>query len=116
MTHLFQINNSTPKLNTQNAKLSLDLAKKIIMVDAAVLRGIKDEIIAANLKYKNDSVNYLRQKNLWNQNIGSKVEYDTKKLKYQLASKNATFKSKYDRTKNELETALNKRKTPTSLQ
>lgn len=104
---LLQINNSTPKLNTQNAKLSLELAKENYNGSAAVLRGVKDEIIAANLKYKNDSVNYFRQKNLWNQNIGTKVEYDTKQLNYQLASNNLQLlQSKYDRTKNELQTAL----------
>lgn len=43
---------------------------------AAIFEGIKEEIIAANLKYKNDSINYFRQKNLWEQNIGLKVDID----------------------------------------
>lgn len=104
---LIQVVNNTPKLNTQNAKLSLELAKENYNGSAAVLSGIKDEIIAANLKYKNDSVNYFRQKNLWNQNIGSKVEFDTKQLNYLLSSNNLQLlQSKYDRTKNELKTAV----------
>ncbi len=104
---LLQIENNTPKLNTENAKLSLELAQENYNGNAAVLRGIKDEIIAANLTYKNDSVNYFRQKNLWNKNIGSKVEYDTKQLNYQLSSNNLQLlQSKYNRTKNELQTTV----------
>ena len=102
-----QIINNTPKLNTQNAKLALDLARENYNGSAAILSGIEDEILAAKLQYKNDSINFFRQKNIWEQNIGSKVEYDTKKLKYQLSSNNLNLlKSKYDRTKNELITAL----------
>jgi multidrug efflux pump subunit AcrA (membrane-fusion protein) len=104
---IIQIINNTPKLNTQNAKLALDLARENYNGSAAILSGIEDEILAAKLQYKNDSINFFRQKNIWEQNIGSKVEYDTKKLKYQLSSNNLNLlKSKYDRTKNELITAL----------
>ena len=104
---LIQIINNTPKLNTQNAKLSLELAKENFGGSAAVLDGIKDEINAATLKYKNDSINYFRQKNLWDQNIGSKVEFDTKQLNYQLSYNNLQLlRSKYNRTKNELQTTV----------
>ena len=104
---VIQIINNTPKLNTQNAKLALDLAKENYYGNAAVLSSIKDEINAAELKYINDSINYFRQKNLWSQNIGSKVEFDTKKLNYQLSSNQLqTLQSKYKRTKNELDNAL----------
>ncbi|WJJ95771.1 efflux RND transporter periplasmic adaptor subunit [Algibacter luteus] len=104
---LIQIINNTPKLNTQNAKLALDLAEENYNGNAAILSSITDEINAAELKFINDSINYFRQKNLWDQNIGSKVIFDTKKLNYQLAFNNLqTLKSKYSRTKNELETTL----------
>ena len=104
---IIQIINNTPKLNTKNAKLSLDLARENYNGSAAILSGIKDEILAATLQFKNDSTNYFRQKNLWEQNIGSKVDFDTKKLKYQLSSNNLNLlKSKYNRTKNELKTAV----------
>ena len=104
---IIQIINNTPKLNTQNAKLSLDLARGNYIGSAAVLSGIEDEIASATLQLKNDSINYFRQKNIWKQNIGSKVDYDSKKLKYQLSSNNLNLlKSKYNRTKNELKTAL----------
>lgn len=106
-TPLIKVVNNMPKLNTENAKLMVGLAKENYTGSAAILDGIEDEIIAANLTYKNDSINFYRQKNLWNQKIGSKVAFETKKLNFDL-SKNSLqlLESKYNRTKNELKTAL----------
>ncbi len=53
---IIQIINSTPKLNTQNARFALELAKENYEGSAAVLDGIKDEIAAGILKFKNDSI------------------------------------------------------------
>ncbi len=104
---VLQIINNTPKLNTENAKLALNLARENYNGSAAILEGIKDEIIAAELKFNNDSTNYFRQKNLWDQNIGSKIEYDTKELNYKLSKNNLQLlKSRYHRTENELKTTL----------
>ncbi|PLB20358.1 efflux RND transporter periplasmic adaptor subunit [Mariniflexile rhizosphaerae] len=104
---IIQIINNTPKLNAQSAKLALELAKENYKGKAAVLSGILDQIHAANLKFKNDSINYFRQKNLWEQKIGSKLEYDTKKLNYELSKNNLqTLQNNYERTKNELQTAV----------
>ena len=104
---LFQIINTATKLNAQNAKLALSLAQENYDGRAAILKSITDEIVAAKLNYENDSINYYRQKNLWEQQIGSKVQYDAKKLSYQLASNQLRLlQSKYNRTKNELQTAV----------
>jgi len=105
---LIKIINNAPILNTQNAKLALQLAEANYSGSATILDGIQDEIETATLKYKNDSINFLRQQNLWNQQIGSKTDYDTKKLNYQMASNNLSLlKNKYNSTKNELKTAFN---------
>ena len=105
---LIKIINNAPILNTQNAKFALQLAEDNYSGSATILEGIQDEIETASLKYKNDSINFLRQQNLWNQKIGSKSDYDTKKLNYQMASNNLSLlKNKYNSTKNELKTAFN---------
>lgn len=105
--HLFQIINNTPKLNTQNAKFALDLARENYMGSATILSSIESEIGAAKLKYKNDSINYFRQKKLWDLNIGSKGQYDTQKLNYELASNQLRLlQNRLDRVKNELETGV----------
>ena len=107
-TPLIQIINNSPRLNTENAKLSYELAQKNLKGSAAILNSIKDEIKAAELKSTNDSINYCRQRNLWEQQIGSKVEYDTKKLAYELSIHSLNLlKNKYGRTRGELETQLN---------
>jgi HlyD family secretion protein len=104
---LVEIINSTPKLNTANTKLALALAQENYQGSTAILKTIKDEIVAATLSFKNDSINFRRQKNLWNQKIGSKVEFDAKQLKYQLAANNLVLlKNKYYQTKNQLVTTL----------
>ena len=104
---IIQVINSSPKLNKQNAKFALELTKENYNGNATVLGTIENEIYAATLKFKNDSINYYRQKNLWNKQIGSKIVYDTKKLNYELSSNNLKLlQSKYNRTKNELSTAV----------
>ena len=104
---LMHITNNAPKLNSQNAKLALDLASENYSGSAAILKSIENEIAAARLKYSNDSINYFRQKKLWKQNIGSKIEYDTKELSFKLSKNNLQLlESRYLRTKNELQTAV----------
>ena len=106
-TPLVQIINNAPKLNTENAKLALRLAQENYNGSSAVLKGLEDEIQAAALKFQNDSINFFRQKRLWEQQIGSKVEFDNRKLAYDLSQNNLNLlKSRYERTKNELRTQV----------
>ncbi|WP_111709359.1 efflux RND transporter periplasmic adaptor subunit [Lutibacter citreus] len=104
---LIQITNTATKLNSNNAKLAFDLAKENYFGNAAILDGIKDEITAAELKFKNDSVNFYRQQRLWNKKIGSRFEFETRKLNYQLSKSNLNLlQNKFDRTKKELLTSV----------
>ncbi len=104
---LFQITNNTSLLNVQNARLSLELAKQNYSGSEAILNSIENEINSAMLKCKNDSINYFRQRKLWEQSIGSEVQLETKKLNYEL-SMNALklLRSRYGRSKRELETTV----------
>ncbi|NAY92415.1 HlyD family efflux transporter periplasmic adaptor subunit [Muricauda sp. JGD-17] len=104
---ILQITNTSPELSMKNAELALTLAKENYTGSAAILKGLEDEIQSAELTLKNDSINFFRQKNLWNQNIGSKVEFDNRKLAYELSqNKLNLLKRNYLRTKNELQTQL----------
>ena len=103
-----QIINTMPKLNAENAKIALDLAKQNASRNSAILSGITDEIKNARLKLKNDSINFERQKSLWNQNIGSKAEYDAKKLIFETSQTAVKMlQDKFARTQYELNSALN---------
>ncbi|MBU2906262.1 MULTISPECIES: efflux RND transporter periplasmic adaptor subunit [Arenibacter] len=106
-TPIIQIVNSTPKLNTENARLTLELAQANYNGSSAVLSSLEDEIQSATLSFKNDSMNYLRQKRLWDQNIGSKVEFENRKLAYEISGNSLKqLKNKYVQTKNELSTQV----------
>lgn len=104
---ILQIINKTPKLNAQNAQLNLQLARENYSGNNTVLKGLRDEIQAAELKKINDSINFFRQKNLWEQRIGSQVEYENRKLAFELATKNLQLlKNSYERVRKELKTKL----------
>ncbi|WP_262420273.1 efflux RND transporter periplasmic adaptor subunit [Flagellimonas meishanensis] len=104
---ILQITNTSPELSMKNSELALQLAKENYSGSAAVLKGIEDEIRSAELNLKNDSINFFRQKNLWSQNIGSKVEFDNRKLAYELSQNTLNLLNrKYQRTQNELQTQL----------
>jgi len=104
---LVQIINTNPKINAENARLSLEFAQNNLNGNTALLNNIKEEIAAAELKLTHDSINYTRQKKLWDQRIGSKIEYDSKKLNYDLSKNNiALLRDKYYQLKEQLETQL----------
>jgi len=104
---LAQIINNSPKLNAENAKLAYMLAQQNYSGSATILASLEKEINNAMLKKRNDSVNYYRQKNLWEQQIGSRAEYENRKLAFELAS-NAVqiLKENYARTRNALRTQV----------
>lgn len=102
-----QIINNTPKLNAENARMALDLARKNYRGDATVLNSIEEELKAARLQFINDSVNYDRQRKLWEQGIGSKAVFENKRLAFQVSFSNLDrLRNKYELTKNELKTQL----------
>lgn len=104
---ILQINNRAPKLNSENAYLSLQQSKENVQGNAAILKEIEDDIYAVKLKFKNDSINFSRQKRLWEQNIGSKAEFDTRKLAYELSENQLKQQeARYVRTKYDLETKM----------
>lgn len=101
--NIFQITNNNPKLSSDNARLSMEIARSNYSGQHAILEDLKNEIKLAELRFKNDSLNFQRQQNLWTQKIGSKAELDVKKLIHETSQQNLkTLKNKFSRTKNEL--------------
>ncbi|MGB3344166.1 MAG: HlyD family efflux transporter periplasmic adaptor subunit [Aequorivita sp.] len=102
-----QIIDAGPKLTAENAKLSFQLARENYVGNAALTTSAEKELNNALLKYQDDSINYFRQKNLWEQQIGSKTQFEAKKLMYE-TSRNALAiaEENYSRTKNELRTQV----------
>lgn len=100
---ILQLINIAPELSKENAKLSFQQARSNYSGTSALLKSLEKEIESARLNLRNDSINYLRQKRLWKQNIGSRADYENRKLAYELSSnKLQVLKEEYERTRNEL--------------
>ncbi|MBL6448443.1 efflux RND transporter periplasmic adaptor subunit [Fulvivirga sp. 29W222] len=104
---VMQITNDAPELNTEKARLAVELARENLKGNAALLKELKEDIEVARLKLKQDSIHYFRQKKLWKQNVGTQNDYDAKKTAYEISQKNLqALGNRYNRTRNELETQL----------
>ena len=96
---LFQITNNNPKLNTQNAKLSMDIARDNYKGENPLLTDLMNEVKLSQFKLASDSMNFERQKSLWSQKIGSKIDYDNRKLQYETSKSNTQIlQNKFNRT------------------
>jgi len=102
---IVKIVNNQPELNSENARLNLELARENYSGSNAVLQSLKDEILATRLQLKNDSLNYFRQKALWEQQIGSKAEFESRELAFRLSrNRLEVLEGNLVRTSNELRT------------
>ncbi len=66
------------RLNRENAVLSANYAD--LRENEEKLTDLKNNIALAASKYRNDSLTYKRQENLWAQGIGTKLELEQKEL------------------------------------
>jgi multidrug efflux pump subunit AcrA (membrane-fusion protein) len=80
-TPLLTISNETSKLNTENAQLAADFAD--VNANADKLNELKYAIDFSKSKMSSDSLLLERQRILWAQQIGSKLELEQRELSYQ---------------------------------
>jgi len=107
---LFVIENSTPELNKENARLLYELARDNYQSGSDKLEEYKLAIALASEKYLNDSLLFMRQKNLRDNNIGTQVEFEQRKLAMESSFNNwKSAQSRYaqavSQLKNDLERA-----------
>ncbi|MEP2772046.1 MAG: HlyD family efflux transporter periplasmic adaptor subunit [Fulvivirga sp.] len=102
---LVQITNSTSEINVENARLAYELAESNLQGDGSVLKSLHESIKTARLVRKQDSIDYMRQKRLWEQNIGSAKQFELKKLAYEVSAQNLeALLKEYKRTEAQLKT------------
>ncbi|MEA5256382.1 efflux RND transporter periplasmic adaptor subunit [Arcicella aquatica] len=77
---LMKIFNQTSRLNTENAALIVE--NTAINANADKLKDLSITIDLAHKKLQSDSLLFLRQSNLWTQQIGTKVELEQRELAY----------------------------------
>ncbi len=80
-TPLLFISSDVPRLSEENARLAADYAD--LNSNQGKLKDAQLSLEMARKKMNNDSLMYVRQKNLWKQQIGSKVEFEQRELGYQ---------------------------------
>lgn len=78
---ILTISNETQKLNKQNAELSANFSD--FYTNQGKLKEAKLFIRLSKYKMLNDSSLFMRQKNLWRQQVGTKAELEQKELAYQ---------------------------------
>jgi len=83
---ILSIASKVQQLNQENAELTA--AFQDLHANEGKLKEAKILIDVSRNKMRNDSLMYSRQKNLWQQQIGSKVEMEQKELAYQNSKAN----------------------------
>ena len=77
---LIQVLDKSSTINRENASLAAGYAD--VNANREKLADAKNNITLAQSKCSNDSVLYQRQKNLWNENIGTRMEVEQRELAY----------------------------------
>lgn len=104
---LLQIINTNPELASKNAFLALKLARENYEGGTAILRSLEEEIETAKLQKIDDSINFKRQERLWEQQIGSKANLESRRLNYRRSSAALeVLQNRYRQTERELGTRL----------
>jgi multidrug efflux pump subunit AcrA (membrane-fusion protein) len=80
-TRILSISNETQKLNQKNAELAAGFND--YNANQGKLNEARQMLELARSKAANDSALYFRQKNLWDQQIGSRNEFEMRQLAYQ---------------------------------
>ncbi len=87
-TALFAIESETQKLNKENAELSAKFSDTY--ANETKLNDAKLAIEFAKNKMKNDSLLFIRQQSLWQQQIGTRIDLEQKELQFQNSKTNYT--------------------------
>lgn len=101
---ILTIVNQTQLLNKENAALAAEFSN--LSANAGKLADAKQQVALAFEKLKVDSALYVRQKNLWQQQVGSKIDLEQKELNYKMSQTNY-FSAQVRKSDLERQLALN---------
>lgn len=104
---IYVINNSAPAAKLDAANMTYGKAKEDLSNSSRVLADLKIVMQNADLKFSNDSLQYVRLKALWNQGVGTKSALDNAELQYRMSQNNKkSGREKYYSTVNDLNVSL----------
>lgn len=100
---LFTIDNSTQQAQTATARAAFQIAEDNYGDNSPVLQDLKHQLTSLQIKLTDDSVNYIRQRNLLDQKSTSKFDFDRAKLRYETSQNDVkSAKDRYTKTRNQL--------------
>ncbi len=106
---LFVIRNESARERYAAALNNYNIAKSNSSVESPLLNDFKLSLNNAEVKFQNDSVNYHRWKNLWDKNIGTKINLDNAWISYQFSrNQKKIAEYKYQSALNEISASLSK--------
>lgn len=104
---LYLINSTAQAAKLDAANLSYQTARQNLSPDSRILRDLKLTMQNAAIKFSNDSMQYARLKNLWEQNVGTKSALDNALVLYRTSlNEKRSAGEKYYSTINDLNIAL----------
>ncbi len=100
---LFRLKQEAQQFRAQNAQEALRIAQGNYAENSPILQELKVALQNSYTRLQNDSLNYLRFKNLWEKQATSKMEYDRVLLAYQNAQNDCKIQqARIDKTRNQL--------------
>lgn len=104
---LFYIRDIASSSASANARIALEIAEKNYKGDLNLLQDLKLELNNAELKRKNDSIQFFRVKKLYDKKLATSVEFEQAELIYS-SSKNAyvNLRNKIKRTERDLKMSV----------
>ena len=106
---LFEIDNETSSLNSENARLALELSEENAKKGSEKIKELEINLKLAKEKYELDLDLLKRQKNLWAQGVGSQTELDQKTMALDNSKSNLeSAGSKLNQVKIQLDNELKK--------
>ena len=104
---LAEVEAEEPAINAENAALKSKLSEESYLGAASALARLKDDIRMAKDQLRIDSLNYTRQQRLYENQIGTEVELENRKLKYESSvNRLSTLRSSLKETDRELRNQL----------
>ncbi len=111
---ILRLLNESSKINTANAKLAAELAEKNINGDK--LNELKANLEFAVSKLKNDSILFVRQKNLYAQQVGTLIDLEQRELAFTNSQTNyRSAKLRYEDAKTQTDFAARQAKNNLNL-
>ncbi|HEX5000902.1 MAG TPA: efflux RND transporter periplasmic adaptor subunit [Bacteroidia bacterium] len=105
-TPLFKIDNTVSEIAAHNAAIALEQSKRKSSQSSSLLLDMEARLRLAKDKLSNDSLLLVRQKTLWDSQVGSKQDLEKRELAFQSSTTEyESLKLQYKQLKNDLDDA-----------